>query len=143
MLLIYLFLLRHLRRRRLLLRRSGKIAGGLYGHFKLTITPTGFDFTAADMARYMGDFASHGLFNIAGGCCGNTPEHIAAIARALANQPPRELPDRYYGKFNFEPHVAERPATVFPAASTFPASSAASAASSAASDHSSAARRLW
>ena len=31
-----------------------------------------------------------GLINIAGGCCGNTPEHIAAIAKALDGRPPRE-----------------------------------------------------
>ena len=35
------------------------------------------------MARFLGDFADAGLINIAGGCCGNTPEHIAAIAKAL------------------------------------------------------------
>ena len=32
-----------------------------------------------------------GLINIAGGCCGNTPEHIAAIAKALEGQPPRRV----------------------------------------------------
>ena len=42
------------------------------------------------MARYLGDFAKGGLINIAGGCCGNTPEHIAAIAKALDGQHPRE-----------------------------------------------------
>jgi 5-methyltetrahydrofolate--homocysteine methyltransferase len=42
------------------------------------------------MARYLGDFARGGLINIAGGCCGNTPEHIAAIAKALEGQPPRK-----------------------------------------------------
>jgi 5-methyltetrahydrofolate--homocysteine methyltransferase len=42
------------------------------------------------MARYLGDFAKGGLINIAGGCCGNTPEHIAAIAKALEGQPPRK-----------------------------------------------------
>ncbi len=41
------------------------------------------------MARYLGDFARAGLINIAGGCCGNTPEHIAAIAKALEGKPPR------------------------------------------------------
>jgi 5-methyltetrahydrofolate--homocysteine methyltransferase len=55
------------------------------------LSPTGFDLEPADMARYLGDFARGGLINIAGGCCGNTPEHIAAIARALEGQPPREL----------------------------------------------------
>ena len=42
------------------------------------------------MARYLGEFAKGGLINIAGGCCGNTPEHIAAIAKALDGQQPRE-----------------------------------------------------
>ena len=42
------------------------------------------------MARYLSDFARAGLINIAGGCCGNTPEHIAAIAKALEGQPPRK-----------------------------------------------------
>jgi 5-methyltetrahydrofolate--homocysteine methyltransferase len=42
------------------------------------------------MARYLGEFASGGLINIAGGCCGNTPEHIAAIAKALEGMPPRK-----------------------------------------------------
>jgi 5-methyltetrahydrofolate--homocysteine methyltransferase len=55
------------------------------------LSPTGFDLEPADMARYLGDFAHHGLINIAGGCCGNTPEHIAAIAKALEGQTPRRL----------------------------------------------------
>jgi 5-methyltetrahydrofolate--homocysteine methyltransferase len=55
------------------------------------LSPTGFDLTPADMARHMGEFAQHGLFNIAGGCCGNTPEHIAAIAEALRPKPTRSL----------------------------------------------------
>lgn len=55
------------------------------------LSPTGFDLGPPDMARYLGDFARRGLINIAGGCCGNTPEHIAAIAKALEGQPPRKL----------------------------------------------------
>jgi 5-methyltetrahydrofolate--homocysteine methyltransferase len=55
------------------------------------LSPTGFDLEPPDMARYLGQFADAGLINIAGGCCGNTPEHIAAIARALVNRPPRHL----------------------------------------------------
>jgi len=55
------------------------------------LSPTGFDLEPADMARYLRQFAEAGLINIAGGCCGNTPEHIEAIARALADQPPRGL----------------------------------------------------
>src|SRR3954463_9539507 len=52
---------------------------------------TGFDLQPADMARHLGEFAKGGLINIAGGCCGNTPEHIAAIARALDGKAPRPL----------------------------------------------------
>jgi 5-methyltetrahydrofolate--homocysteine methyltransferase len=55
------------------------------------LSVTGFDLEPRDMARYLGDFARGGLINIAGGCCGNTPEHIAAIARALDGQHPRDL----------------------------------------------------
>jgi 5-methyltetrahydrofolate--homocysteine methyltransferase len=54
------------------------------------LAETGFDLGPEDMARYLGDFARGGLINIAGGCCGNTPEHIAAIAKALEGQPPRK-----------------------------------------------------
>ncbi|WP_031495489.1 methionine synthase [Bryobacter aggregatus] len=55
------------------------------------LTPTGFDLEPADMGRFLGDFAHGGLINIAGGCCGNTPEHIAAIAKALDGRHPREV----------------------------------------------------
>lgn len=37
-------------------------------------------------------WADEGLINIVGGCCGTTPAHIAAMARAVAGQPPRALP---------------------------------------------------
>lgn len=53
------------------------------------LSETGFDLGPEDMGRYLGDFAKNGLINIAGGCCGNTPEHIAAIARALEGKAPR------------------------------------------------------
>ena len=56
------------------------------------LSPTGFDLLPEDMGRYLGEFAKAGLLNVAGGCCGNTPEHIAAIARALDGMPPRPLP---------------------------------------------------
>jgi len=54
------------------------------------LSPTGFDLKPEDMGNFLGEFASSNLINIAGGCCGNTPEHIAAIAKALENKPPRE-----------------------------------------------------
>jgi len=55
------------------------------------LSPTGFDLQPEDMGRFLGDFAKAGLINIAGGCCGNTPEHIAAIAKALEGRHPRDL----------------------------------------------------
>jgi 5-methyltetrahydrofolate--homocysteine methyltransferase len=58
------------------------------------LSPTGFDLEPPDMGRFLGEFAAAGLLNIAGGCCGNTPEHIAAIAQAVKGLPARELPPR-------------------------------------------------
>ena len=58
------------------------------------LSETGFDLGPQDMARYLSEFADSGLINIAGGCCGNTPEHIAAIAKALEGKPPRKFGDQ-------------------------------------------------
>ncbi len=58
------------------------------------LSETGFDLGPVDMARFLGEFADAGLINIAGGCCGNTPEHIEAIAKALEGKPPRPLGER-------------------------------------------------
>jgi 5-methyltetrahydrofolate--homocysteine methyltransferase len=55
------------------------------------LSPTGFDLEPPDMARFLAQFAESGLINIAGGCCGNTPEHIAAIAQALDGRHPRDF----------------------------------------------------
>ena len=56
------------------------------------LAPTGFDLEPQHMGDFLGEFGRSGLVNIAGGCCGNTPEHIAAIAKALERVPPRPLP---------------------------------------------------
>ncbi len=61
------------------------------------LSPTGFDLEPADMGRFLGEFAQSGLINIAGGCCGNTPEHIAAIAKSLEGRHPRDLAPREPG----------------------------------------------
>jgi 5-methyltetrahydrofolate--homocysteine methyltransferase len=55
------------------------------------LSETGFDLGPPDMARSLSGFARAGLINMAGGCCGNTPDHIAAIAKALEGLPPRNL----------------------------------------------------
>jgi len=55
------------------------------------LAPTGFDLEPADMGRFLAEFADAGLVNIAGGCCGNTPDHIEAIAKALEHKAPRPV----------------------------------------------------
>ncbi|MDA3920802.1 MAG: homocysteine S-methyltransferase family protein [Salinisphaera sp.] len=53
-----------------------------------------YDLTADEMAAHIGEWAESGLLNMAGGCCGSTPEHIGAIAQAVAGKAPRQIPDR-------------------------------------------------
>ena len=48
----------------------------------------GYDETPEQTASILGDFAREGWLNIAGGCCGTTPDHIAAIADAVRDLPP-------------------------------------------------------
>jgi 5-methyltetrahydrofolate--homocysteine methyltransferase len=45
-----------------------------------------------DTSRLLGEFARDGLVNVVGGCCGTTPEHVRAIAAAIAGVAPRALP---------------------------------------------------
>jgi 5-methyltetrahydrofolate--homocysteine methyltransferase len=52
----------------------------------------GYDQTPAEMAALLRDFAASGFVNIVGGCCGTTPQHIAAIAEAVAGLPVRTVP---------------------------------------------------
>ncbi|KYC29345.1 homocysteine-N5-methyltetrahydrofolate transmethylase, B12-dependent [Sterolibacterium denitrificans] len=52
----------------------------------------GYDETPAELAGEVGDWARQGYINIIGGCCGTTPEHIAAIAQAVAATKPRAVP---------------------------------------------------
>ncbi|MBR0957949.1 methionine synthase [Bradyrhizobium japonicum] len=52
-----------------------------------------YDETPEYMARLIGEFARDGLVNIVGGCCGTTPDHIAAIAAAVAPHRPRIVPE--------------------------------------------------
>ena len=51
-----------------------------------------YDETPDETAGLLGEFAEGGFVNIVGGCCGTTPEHIAALARAVDGTPPRAVP---------------------------------------------------
>jgi 5-methyltetrahydrofolate--homocysteine methyltransferase len=52
-----------------------------------------YDESPEAMAAQLEGFASEGLLNIVGGCCGSTPDHIRAIAEAVSKYPPRNIPD--------------------------------------------------
>ncbi|MBB4129538.1 MULTISPECIES: homocysteine S-methyltransferase family protein [unclassified Xanthomonas] len=51
-----------------------------------------YDETPEEMAETLREFAQSGLLNLVGGCCGTSPDHIRAIAEAVADLPPRQLP---------------------------------------------------
>jgi 5-methyltetrahydrofolate--homocysteine methyltransferase len=53
-----------------------------------------YDESPEDMYEDFRGFAERGFLNLAGGCCGTTPHHIEAIARAVRDVPPRPLPQR-------------------------------------------------
>lgn len=57
------------------------------------MSDTGFDETPEITSRLIEDFSKDGLVNLVGGCCGTTPEHIAAIAKKVANYKPRKITD--------------------------------------------------
>ena len=59
------------------------------------MSDTGFDETPDVTSGLLKEFAQAGLVNLAGGCCGTTPEHIAEIAKALADVKPRKWPSHY------------------------------------------------
>jgi 5-methyltetrahydrofolate--homocysteine methyltransferase len=54
----------------------------------------GYDDSPEYMAGLVREFAQSGLLNIVGGCCGTTPEHIAAICEAVKDVAPRAVPEK-------------------------------------------------
>jgi 5-methyltetrahydrofolate--homocysteine methyltransferase len=67
------------------------------------MSETGFDETPEVTSRLLHEFAAEGLVNIVGGCCGTTPEHIAAIGQAVRSEHARSLSA---GRFYREPAEA-------------------------------------
>ncbi len=57
----------------------------------------GYDETPSSMSKHLEEWARSGLLNIVGGCCGTTPDHIAAFARAVKGVAPREIPEAPHG----------------------------------------------
>ena len=66
-----------------------------------------YDEKPEDTARILDEFAREGWLNLAGGCCGTRPEHIRAVAEALAGRRPRQVPEpRPYARYSgLEPLV--------------------------------------
>ncbi len=56
------------------------------------LSPTGFPETAETFAPKVAKWAENGWLNMVGGCCGTTPDHIRALAKAVRNCRPREIP---------------------------------------------------
>ncbi|MGC6424388.1 MAG: methionine synthase [Lentimonas sp.] len=56
------------------------------------LAATGYDETPEHTGSAVGGFAEAGLVNLVGGCCGTTPEHIAAVKAVVSKFPPRKVP---------------------------------------------------
>ena len=54
----------------------------------------GYDETPEETAGHIREWAESGFVNLVGGCCGTTPDHIAAIAQAVKGLPPRKVPPK-------------------------------------------------
>ncbi|RLB48467.1 MAG: methionine synthase, partial [Deltaproteobacteria bacterium] len=75
----------------------------------------GYDQTPQEMAELLRGFASDGMINLIGGCCGTTPDHIRAIVGAVRDLPPRPKPERdvHYPRFSGLEPLVVRPETNF------------------------------
>ncbi len=75
------------------LARLADCAVSLYPNAGLPdpLSPSGYAHTAEHMAGILGEYAREGLLNFVGGCCGTTPEYIAAIRKAVEGCAPREI----------------------------------------------------
>ncbi len=76
-------------------RTIGEVADTLISAYPNAGLPNemgGYDETPEETAAHLEEWANSGLVNLVGGCCGTTPEHIAAIAKAVEGKSPRKVP---------------------------------------------------
>jgi len=87
-----------------LVKVAGPVAVSCYPNAGLPnpMSDTGFDETPDVTARLLGEFAASGFLNIAGGCCGTTPAHIAAIAGKLTGYKPRASGEKFFSELVVE-----------------------------------------
>ena len=66
-----------------------------------------YDETPEEFAPKIEEWAKDGLVNMVGGCCGTTPDHIRAVAEAVAKYPPRKVrePEHKMRLSGLEPFV--------------------------------------
>jgi 5-methyltetrahydrofolate--homocysteine methyltransferase len=96
------------------LSRLAPIPITCYPNAGLPNTFGGFDETPERMAADLGEFARNGWLNIAGGCCGSTPDHIRAIGAAIQGVTPRVPPKvEAYSRFSGLEALVIRPDTNF------------------------------
>lgn len=58
------------------------------------LSPGGYEHSVSHMSGILKEYSKQGLLNIVGGCCGTTPEYIAAIREAVKGYAPRAIPER-------------------------------------------------
>ncbi len=76
------------------LGRIADVALSAYPNAGLPNELGGYDETPEEMSAALGEWARAGLLNLAGSCCGSTPDHVAQIAEAVAGVAPRVIPER-------------------------------------------------
>ncbi|QDU64369.1 Methionine synthase [Planctomycetes bacterium Pan216] len=88
-----------------ILAKRGTVYTSCYPNAGLPNAMGEFDETPDAMAAVLAEFASNGWLNFVGGCCGTRPEHVHAIAEAVAKLPPRTRPEptRYATYTGLEP----------------------------------------
>lgn len=74
------------------LAQAATVFTSLYPNAGLPNEFGGYDETPSYMAQRAADYAERGYLNIVGGCCGTRPEHIQAMAEAVAGRTPRQIP---------------------------------------------------
>lgn len=75
------------------LSRISGVFVSLYPNAGLPNEFGGYDESPEAMAKVLDEFAKEGFFNIIGGCCGTTPDHIKAFAEIAKKYPPRKIPE--------------------------------------------------
>lgn len=96
------------------LSRISNVFVSLYPNAGLPNEFGSYDESPEAMADVLEEYAREGFFNIVGGCCGTTPDHIKRFAEITKKYPPRKIPEikKYLRLSGLEPHTF-RPDTNF------------------------------